>query len=151
MSFGSIQYIDENRLREIAKEFLQENHRANTIPVPIEYIVEYNLHLHIVPVPSLMLDFSVDGFLTKDLTELRVDRGIYLRGGHRYRFTLAHESAHLYLHTRIINEMSFSNVSEWKQSLSTIPEKLYSSLEWQANAMAGLVLVPESYLGPVNV
>ena len=64
----------------------------------------------------------------------------------RYRFTLAHELGHWYLHRELYAELRFGSVSEWKLFLEEVDDTDYGWLEYQAYAFAGLVLVPTGHL-----
>jgi hypothetical protein len=130
------------RLREVAASFLKEHHPSGEIPIPIERIIEFRLHLDIVPVPGLKDEFDVDAFVTSDRTEIRVDRFIQEKRVTRYRFSLAHEVAHLLIHENVFAELKFSTIKEWKAALASIPEDQYDWLEWQAYSLGGLILVP---------
>ena len=45
-------FLPYDRLRVVAESFLNQHHSSGEIPVPIEKIVEFRLHLDIVPVPG---------------------------------------------------------------------------------------------------
>lgn len=135
-------YLPYDRLRAVAASFLDEHHRSGEIPIPIERIVEFQLHLDIVPVPGLKDEFDVDAFVTSDLTEIRVDRFIQEKRPARYRFSLAHEVAHLLIHQDVFAELKFSTIKEWKATICSIPEDQYGWIEWQAYSLGGLILVP---------
>jgi Zn-dependent peptidase ImmA (M78 family) len=64
----------------------------------------------------------------------------------RYRFTLAHELGHLYLHRELYAELRFGTLNEWKRFQTEVDETDYNWLEYQAYAFAGLVLVPTGHL-----
>jgi Zn-dependent peptidase ImmA (M78 family) len=117
-------------------------HPSGELPVPIERIIEFQLGLDIVPVPGLQDQYDVDAYITSDLTEIRVDRFIYAHRPTRYRFSLAHEMAHLLIHKDVFKELKFSTIKEWKEAISGIPEEQYGWIEWQAYALGGLILVP---------
>jgi Zn-dependent peptidase ImmA (M78 family) len=89
---------------------------------------------------------EVDGFISSDLTCIRVDQFVLERRLKRYRFTLAHELGHWYLHREIYAELRFGSVSEWKLFLEEVDDTDYGWLEYQAYAFAGLVLVPTGHL-----
>src|SRR5205085_1959240 len=55
---------------------------------------------------------------------------------------LAHEVAHLLIHRDVFSQLKFSTVREWKKVACSIPEDEYGWIEWQAYALAGLILVP---------
>lgn len=149
MSKITAPFLPEHRLRQIADGFLRKHHPAGSIPIPIEHIVEFQLQLDIVPVPGLCDEFDVDAYITSDLSEIRVDRFIQENRSNRYRFSLAHEVAHLEIHRDVFRQLAFSTIEEWKNTLTSIPEDQYGWIEWQAYTLAGLILVPPTPLQDV--
>ena len=139
-------YHSYEDLRRQADAFLAKHHPAGTIPVPIEEIVEFQLSIDIVPMPGLHTLIETDGFITSDLKEIYVDEFVYLSRPGRYRFTLAHEVGHAVVHADMFRQRRFRSVVEWKEFLNAIPEKEHGWLEYQANAFAGLALVPKNEL-----
>jgi hypothetical protein len=125
-----------------ADGFLQEHNTTGTIPLDIEFIAESQLSLDIVPVPGLQSTFDVDAFISADKSEIRVDEYVYLNRINRYRFSLAHEIGHLVLHGNVWEELQFTNITEWKTVINSVPEREYRFLESHANTFAGHVLVP---------
>lgn len=117
-------------------------HASKRIPIPIERIVEFELKLDIVPVPSLEEAFEIVGFTSSDLSEITVDEYVYESQANRYRFTLAHEAGHVVLHAGLFKAQRFRTIDDWKGFVRTFPELDLSRLEWQAHSFAGLVLVP---------
>ncbi len=67
----------ESDIRRRAMEFLAKHHASDTIPVPIEKIVDLDFGMEIVPVPGLHKNFDVDAYITSDLQEIRVDEYVY--------------------------------------------------------------------------
>jgi Zn-dependent peptidase ImmA (M78 family) len=88
----------------------------------------------------------VDGFISSDLTGIRVDQFVLEKRVNRYRFTLAHELGHWCLHRSLYAELRFSSISDWKQFQIEVDETDYGWLEYQAYAFAGLVLAPTGHL-----
>lgn len=130
-------------LRRRATAFLAEHNRENSIPVPIEQIVEFQFSINIIPIPGLHRAYDIDAFLSSDLTSLMVDQGVLeSTSPNRYRFSLAHELAHAVLHKEVYAQFSFSNINEWKSQISAISDEDLGWLEWQAYSFAGLILVP---------
>lgn len=142
-------YYSYEDLRRRADEFLAEHHPAGSIPIPIEEIIEFQLGMDIVPIQGLHALIETDGFVTSDLREIWVDEFVYLSRPGRYRFTLAHEVGHKVLHADLFRARRFRSVDGWKAFVNAIPEKEHSWLEYQAYALAGLVLVPASSLASV--
>ncbi|MBI5694256.1 MAG: ImmA/IrrE family metallo-endopeptidase [Nitrospirae bacterium] len=142
----SIPFIPYEEIRKKADEFLRDYHSDRSIPVPIEEIIEFQLGLNIVPLPGLHRDLELDGFVSSDLKDIFVNEAACDAYPTRYRFTLAHEVGHIFLHKHVFRKARFSTFSEWKTFGNSIPEKDYAALEFQAYAFAGLVLVPKEHL-----
>ena len=141
-----VPHLSYERIRVFAEQFLAAHHSSGTIPVPIEQIVEFKLHLDIVPLPGLEDAFSVVGFTSSDLREISVDQHVYEHQPGRYRFTLAHEVGHVVLHAGLFKAHRFRGIEAWKRFLKELPELDYRWLEWQAYSFGGLVLVPAKAL-----
>lgn len=119
---------------------------AQPIPVDIERIADVRLALDIVPVPGLRRDRDIEAYLSADRKTIYVDEnagsGPVLS---RYRFTIAHEIGHWYLHQDLY-EAAVGADCDFADFIYAIPEKDWSWYEWQARAFAGLVLVPRDPL-----
>jgi Zn-dependent peptidase ImmA (M78 family) len=125
-----------------AAEFLAGCDPQTSVPVDIERIVE-RMGLDIVPIPGLKTAYDVDGFLTKDMREIRVDQEVMMTTEVRYRFTLAHELAHLVLHADAFREIDLADVDEWFVFRTALEDDWFDK---QANWFAGALLVPRSAL-----
>lgn len=139
-------FFSKDALRSRAEQFLSEHHQSGSIPVPIEWIIDNDFNIDIVPMPGLHQHFDTDGYITSDLTEIRVDQAVYESRPTRYRFTLAHELGHKLLHPDFFAQLRFTSVEEWKRCREAIPEREYGYVEYHANEWAGLVLVPPDQL-----
>ena len=135
-----------DEIRNHADHFLKQYHPCREIPIPIEEIAEFQMGLNIVPIPGLLRAFDVDGFTSSDLSNIYVDEFIYSDRPGRYRFTLAHEVGHIFLHKEIYSKANFRNIKEWKDFINSISEKDHGWLEYQAYSFGGLVLVPREHL-----
>ena len=104
-----------------------------------------------MPVSSLLSAYGVDGYLSRDGGTIYIDEGVYAhRKLYRYRFTLAHELGHWYLHERLFaSAHEYATVDEWREWLLSIPEIDRRYYEWQAYAFAGLILVPAEPLATI--
>ena len=142
----TVPFISYDSIAKKADVFLGKYHPSRTVPVPIEEIIEFELRINIVPLPGLHRDFDLDGFIASNLKEISVDESASEAYPSRYRFTLAHEIGHIFLHKKIFQQATFSTFAEWKKFGNSIPEKDYGWLEWQANIFAGHVLVPQEDL-----
>lgn len=143
---GGVPFLSYESLRQTATRFLGEHHPSGTIPVPIECIIEFDFRLDIVPIPGLRSEFSTDAFISSDFKTISVDDALARVFENRYRFSLAHELAHLILHKTSYGSYQFSTIAEWKAVSTTFPDDDSSRLEYQAHALAGLMLVPSDSL-----
>ncbi len=133
-------------VRERAAAFLARYHHPGDIPVPIEDIIDLHWGIDIVPLPGMLGASDTDAYLTSDMTTIYVDEYVYQTIQNRYRFTLAHEVAHAVLHQKVFRELSFDDLESWRRAYEAISEEDHGWLEFQANAFAGLVLVPPAHL-----
>jgi len=133
-------------IRRSADGFLAHYHATRSVPVPIEDILDKILQVNIVPIAGLLQGFDIDAFTSSDLCNVTVDEFIYLKRANRYRFSLAHEAGHIWMHRDLYTGKNFGSITEWGKFVDSIPEEDYSWLEWQANSFAGLVLVPAEHL-----
>jgi Zn-dependent peptidase ImmA (M78 family) len=141
-------FLPYDRIREIAREFLEKHNPENTLPVDIEVIVEHDMKIEIIPLLGLRQGYFTEAYLSKDLRTIYID-DIYFNQMNlhfRYRYTLAHETGHLILHRDFYKEANYANIEEWKQLIQSIPKDQYSWFERHAYDFAGLVLVPDATL-----
>ncbi len=139
-------FLTRSQLRGHAAQFLNRFHNSRTLPIPIEAIVEFMMGIDIVPMPGLQSSFDVVAFISADKTTIRVDDYVYTHRETRYRFSLAHEVGHWFLHADQWRDFTFDSVQTWKEQSQQFPDKEYGILEWQANEFAGLILVPPEEL-----
>ena len=78
-------------LRKRARRFLKKHHPDDSIPIPIEEIIDLQLRMDIIPMPGLRNSFEIDGCVANDLSSIFVDEFIHARRPNQYRFRLAHE------------------------------------------------------------
>ena len=85
-------------VRGYAEEFLAEYHAKESVPTPIEEIVEFDFGMDVIPIPGLRDEVGVDAFLASDLESISVDEDVMIHFKARYRFSLAHELGHHWIH-----------------------------------------------------
>ena len=110
--------------------------------------MDVRLRINVAPISYLRSNAEIEGFLSADRTTIWVDEYVYSdeRRRFRYRFTLAHEIAHWFLHEHLYAVANFRSVEEGLEFLNSIPDEERGWYEFQAYAFAGLVLVPRDPL-----
>lgn len=143
----AIRWISDDEIRRIAENFLASEDPSRTIPVPVEQIVEQR-GIDIVPIHQMQDKYDLVGCTSKDLQSIYVDQFIGDRRENRYRFTLAHEIGHVVMHADLIAELTSesNDLTDWFRAYLELSEGDYRGVEWQADAFAGLVLVPSAEL-----
>ncbi|HWE01768.1 MAG TPA: ImmA/IrrE family metallo-endopeptidase [Tepidisphaeraceae bacterium] len=145
----AISILSHADIVRIARDVSVAHNPHGAYPVDIESIIDVGYGIDIMPRDGLMDRFQIDAYITRDLTEIVVDKRIYeQRPPNRYRFSLAQEFAHLVLHTNVYQSMLFNTTAEWKQAMASLAADDYRWLEWQANAFNGVLLVPP---GPLRI
>ncbi len=145
----NVEFLPYDEIAIKAYDFLVKFGSEKDIPVPIEEIAEFGLKVDIVPTPGLLDVFDIDGGTACDLSTIYVDEFIYKRRPTRFRFTLAHECGHIFLHRKYFRMFEFESISRWQDFQDQIDHDDYSRLEFQGYAFGGLVLVPRHHLKPV--
>lgn len=134
-------------MRDEAEVFLREFWPAGSVPVNIERIVDAAAGLDVVTAPGIFRAYGIDGFLSDDMKSIYVDDA--LSNGttlHRFRFTLAHEVAHWYLHAPLYEAAAYRSAEEFLAFRRRLSAKDLAAYEWQANQFAGLILAPPKAL-----
>ncbi|HNY02869.1 MAG TPA: ImmA/IrrE family metallo-endopeptidase [Bacteroidales bacterium] len=131
-----------------AEEFRQRYvDPVDTIPLPIEKIIETKMGLEIRPIVG-MKSAGIEALLLNDLRSIIVDNDAYLdeRLENRFRFTLAHELGHLMLHPDITKGLRYRTIRDYiNHRLGQNTEDL-DWFERQASEFAGRLLVPRVQL-----
>jgi Zn-dependent peptidase ImmA (M78 family) len=142
-------WIKRVEIERQAAEFLQQRHEPCTIPVPIELLIE-RMGVDICPLPSLRDRLGLDALTALDRRIIYVDEEYSNtpRMEFRFRFTLAHELAHMVLHESLFDQAmrNVKDAESWLDLILSLPPEEHDSAEWQANCFAGLVLVPSESL-----
>lgn len=141
-----VPYLHDDELRSRAESFLDRHHRECSLPIPIEEIIELQLKWNIIPIPELFVKHDVDAWITRDMTAIYVDEYLWANRLNRCRFSFAHETGHAVLHQKIFRCLAFDSTATWKLVQAEIPDSSYVRLEYQANAFASYVLMPDDVL-----
>lgn len=130
-----------HQIEDAAEAFRKKHDPDLSLPVPVEYIVEFDLELEIITHKGLFSAESIDAFLSADMKELHIDEDHYMGQTNRSRFTLAHEVGHYVLHPQLVK--AAKSRDDWKKMImgAGTGRGLYES---QANDFAGCLLMPRA-------
>ncbi|MFA5746740.1 MAG: ImmA/IrrE family metallo-endopeptidase [Candidatus Paceibacterota bacterium] len=119
-----------------------------SVPVEIEDIIEIDLRIDIIPIPSLQKLCDTDALITSDWKSILVDNERFSddRYKNRLRFSLAHEIGHFVLHKDIYESFKIKSSNDFYRFIAEIPQDKYGYLETQANKFASHLLLPRDRL-----
>lgn len=138
-----IPYITPGDVERRATEFLDQHHPRRTFPVPVDVIAESAFGIHLTPCTGLDEVAEAHGFITSDLSEIIIDRGVWdCPVQHRFMSTIAHELGHLVMHADLYRSLSFSTVEEYVAFRRDTDPADLNWLEKHANWFMGRVLAP---------
>jgi hypothetical protein len=137
-------YLSPDEIEKAAQTFLKKYHPENTLPIPIEEIIEFQLKIDIIPTPDMMDTTGVDAVTSHDLTQINIDRAQLESRPNRARFTLAHEVGHIVLHKEFIKRHNFQDEKSWRKFV--LNDLHRDPMEVQANMFAAFVLIPSDHL-----
>ena len=139
-------YLDYDDIREYAEAFLNKYNPDRGIPVPIEEIAENDLGLFIQPLPDLERRFDIDSYLESNQKVLCVDMKIFEHQLTRYRFSVAHEIGHIFLHGGLYKNADYKTAEDFIEFRNTLDSRSEYWVDIHAHNFAGLVLVPRMEL-----
>lgn len=139
-------FLTYNDVGKYAEDFLAKYHPSLELPIPIEYIIEFDLNMHIIPKAYLYKNFGQSGFLSFDRTRIFIDEYQYDNFVEKYRFTLAHEVGHFVMHGDLYEGLHFESMQEYIEYLRSFPQSDLRWFETQGDWFAGQILVPTSQL-----
>ena len=139
--------IKREDLVRSANRFLQKYNPSQKIPVNIEYIIEHDLGIRIIPIPRLYREFAIRSYTDPSLTIIYIDEEEF-DDAFSARVTIAHELAHILLHAEIFKNKDFTTPDDYIafQDLLNKNTKGYVILERQARFFAPYVLLPRDNL-----
>ncbi|MBR5647892.1 ImmA/IrrE family metallo-endopeptidase [Candidatus Saccharibacteria bacterium] len=138
---GQIPYLNKQKIISCAEEVLEKYYGGREFPIDVEEICD-ELEISILPIPGLAKAKHIDAFISMDFTSIYVDSYEYEKDSNRYRFSVAHELGHFFLHRKYYPR----NVKEMGKWIKISQNILNNYAEFQANYFAGSLLVPEEEL-----
>jgi len=137
-------FLPPEEIEAKVQEFLQKHHPTNTLPIPIEEIVDLKLGIHIIPTHAMMAVSGVDAVTSHDLKQINIDHEQFEKKPNRARFTIAHEVGHIILHKDFIDSQNFTAEQEWRDFV--LNDLHRDPMEVQANIFAAFLLMPSDHL-----
>jgi Zn-dependent peptidase ImmA (M78 family) len=141
-----IRYLADDDVEKITTGLLRKYGVFDTVPVPIERIIDNEFRINIIPFPNLFDVFGINSCLSGDLKSLYIDEHLCDRLPLQYNFALAHELGHIHMHANIYKQRSFSTIEGYKAFIREFDEAAYAAFEAQAHNFAGHFLVPSHHL-----
>lgn len=129
-----------------AEDFLQKYHPQNSLPIPIEEIVELQMGIGLNIVNGIKQLLDIDAFINQRFSEIFIDELSFKKYPARTRFSIAHEIGHLILHREWYENSGPGNVDNYLEFLDRIDDETYQKIERQASTFAGLILIPTKHL-----
>ncbi len=122
------------------------------IPLDLISFVELDLKLDLIPFDRLRDDFGADAAVLADFSGFYIDAEIFdridvIRGSqlNRLRFSIAHETAHLFLHREAFPAAALKTSEHFLSWINQHNGRKYD-FEREANEFAGRLLVPLNVL-----
>jgi hypothetical protein len=141
-----VNYLTDRDVEKVTTALLKEFGVYDTLPVPIEHIVDNKLQINVIPFPNLFNVFETNSCISGDLLNLYVDDHLCTNLPLQFNFALAHELGHLYLHAHVYKDRPFSTIEGYKDFIREFDETAYVAFETQAHNFAGYFLVPNHHL-----
>ncbi|MBN4070736.1 ImmA/IrrE family metallo-endopeptidase [Olleya sp. AH-315-F22] len=141
--------LSRYQIQKLAEEFRSNYKFAKEVPIKVEELIELELNISIIPDFGLKQKAGVEAFISKNLKEIRVDNNEYNREtlSNRYRFTLAEEIGHFYLHRNIYKQgVKYDTTEEFIKDYQKMDNDDLGWIEFQAREFAGRLLVPKEIL-----
>ncbi|MBK5212031.1 MAG: ImmA/IrrE family metallo-endopeptidase [Flavobacteriaceae bacterium] len=141
--------LSRSKIQQLTEEFRSYYKYAKKVPVEVEELIELELKIEIIPDFGLKQKAGVEAFISKNLKQIRVDNNEYQRNtlSNRYRFTLAEEIGHLWLHRKIYEQgVRYDSTEEFINDYKKMDEDDLNWIEFQAREFAGRLLVPKDVL-----
>lgn len=145
-------YLKDEEIERKAHSFINKHHAGLEMPVPIDLIIEKFFDINIVPFPRLYKDYRISSFLSLDRKSIWIDETQYDMYEQKYRFSLAHELGHLFLHAEIFEEASdvvaksSSVIEDYIEWLTSYGYKIVKRMDYQADKFAAHILMPTASL-----
>ena len=141
-----VKYVPYKQINDAAQRVFAKYNLAQRIPIDIDNLVDNILRINVIPFPYLYKDFDISAITSSDLKKIYVDEYLLMNLDQKYRFTLAHELGHRFIHKDIFRQAKIENLDTYREFLASLSDEEYYSLEYQADCFAGLFLVPPKHL-----
>lgn len=140
--------MSPEEIRTEAERFISKYNPDRDYPISIEEIVEFDLRIQILPIQNLKSSHKAEAFIYSNFSTIVVDETQMGVNPNRYRFTLAHEVGHYWIHPDEYKKLEIEGIEDWAQKRSQITNNQLYPIETCANMFAGMVLAPLPELIP---
>lgn len=143
-----VPYKSNDEIAQLALGILNDSGWAQGSEVDVESICEKHLKLSIIPINQLKNYHGLDAFVTSDF-RIMVDQTSFEDNSPRYRFSLAHELAHVVMHSDAYKKLEVSNIKDHLSVQNRLISFELKKIEQQAYRFAGCLLLPKPSFAPL--
>ncbi|MBS1562317.1 MAG: ImmA/IrrE family metallo-endopeptidase [Bacteroidetes bacterium] len=145
LPFGTPETMEQ--VRELADTLRTLYDHTDKI-LDVELLLERDLEITLLPVPSLLEETGVEAVLCWDLKNIMVDKARLddRKFCNRFRFSLAHEIGHAVMHRNLVHLIKPESIDDFILNGDRLNSMFYAMLEAQANEFAGRLLVSKEHL-----
>ena len=142
-------FLSRASINKEVEKFVNQFGDGWEYPLDVELLAE-DIGLRLKLLPDIEQRYKQLAMLSGDLKFIQIEESHFLnkRYVNRYRFSIAHELGHWYLHSNLFKKVEYKNTSEWADFLCAIPDDEKGYLEIHANGFASELLVPTNLLIP---
>jgi Zn-dependent peptidase ImmA (M78 family) len=138
-----VPHLTTRDIDEKIEDIFSEHYPAKTIPIDIERILDFGLHISYIPIPNLYNNHGFESFVDSKFTKIYIDEYKFDKYPERTRLTLAHELGHLILHKDFYKQNQVNKTDDYIRVENLISGKGSQILESQAFIFAYNILMPK--------
>ena len=141
-----IPFYSYTDIQERCETILNQYHPSFSLPIPIDKIIELKLKINVYPFPNLYRTHRLNGGLSGDRSIIWVDEYQYDTYYEKFRFTIAHELGHYFLHQELFEQLQFADIEKYIQWRMNLDPDDINWYEKHGDWFAENILVPTKQL-----
>ena len=141
-----VPFYSYSDIQERCDTILNQYHPSFSLPIPIDKIIELKLKINVFPFPNLYRTHRLNGGLSCDRSTIYVDEYQYDTYYEKFRYTIAHELGHFFLHSEMLEQLQFGDIEEFVQWRKNSDPDDIGWFEKHGDWFAENILVPTKQL-----